>query len=97
MLDNIANGDYNILIRILQGIVSLIIIVSQRNIKVNRKGVNCMGVKVRKKKPAPVDTEQVSKVIYNIRSKAKNEYGIPNHLIMDDGEFFRIRNALKEA
>lgn len=56
-----------------------------------------MGVKVRKKKPAPVDTEQVSKVIYNIRSKAKNEYGIPNHLIMDDGEFFRIRNALKEA
>lgn len=71
-----------------------------------------MKVKVRKRKPAPVKTEQISNVISsNVpvcrflscdidriirRSKVKNEFDVPNHLIVDDGESFKIRNVLSK-
>ena len=58
-IDKLTNGDYNILKRISQGAVSLMIIVPQRGNDVNRKEEKIMKVKVRKRKPAPVAEEQV--------------------------------------
>ena len=55
---------YNIHIHIQQGIKSPMIIVSQRCVNVNRKEEIFMKVKVRKRKPAPVVTEQVSSGVY---------------------------------
>ncbi|MDE5993918.1 MAG: hypothetical protein K2G60_00220 [Oscillospiraceae bacterium] len=48
----------------------------------------------RKRRPAPIETEQASEAIYDIRNKVKNEYDVPNHLIVDDRKSFRIHNTL---
>ena len=59
LVDKSGITDYNILKRISQGAVSLMIIVPQRGNDVNRKEEKIMKVKVRKRKPAPVAAEQV--------------------------------------
>lgn len=50
----------------------------------------------RNKELASITTNQNSKVIHDIKNKAKNGYGVPDHLIVDDGESFKIRNALSK-
>lgn len=64
LVDKSGITDYNILKRIFQGAVSLMIIVPQRGIDVNRKEEKIMKVKVRKRKPAPVAEEQGSGGVY---------------------------------
>jgi hypothetical protein len=58
----------------------------QRNINVNRKGVNFMKVKVRKRKPAPVGKEQASKTIDIIKDEFNGKFGISKEVSFSEGD-----------
>lgn len=50
----------------------------------------------RNKELDSIAANQDSSTIHDIRNKVKNGYDVPNHLIVDDGESFRIQNTLSK-